>query len=147
MLVALLAGLGITAILQLWFGTLAGSYLLNSLVVSLGVAAIGAFIFGLEAVLGFVGLGLGGATMLLLGNSFSALGGAPELLPSSWGAFGQLLPPGAFGTLLRSVAFFDGAGWQTPTLTLGVWVVAGLSLVIVGSAQRRRSLPVGAQAA
>ncbi|CAM3315818.1 Membrane protein [Deinococcus saxicola] len=139
--VGLLGGFLVAAILQFWFGTLAGNYLTNSLAVALGVFAIGSFILGLEALAGFIGLGLGAAIMMLLGNPLSALSSAPELLPAGWGALGQLLPPGAFGTLLRSVAFFDGAGWGKPALTLGVWVALGLILTVIGSARRKSAAP------
>ncbi len=144
-LVALLAGFGVTAILQLWLGTLTGNYLENSLIVSLGIASIGAFILGLESMLGFPGLGLGGLTMMFLGNPFSALTSAPQLLPGGWGAFGQLLPPGAFGTLLRSVVFFNGAGGRSAFITLLVWLAVGLVLTWLGS-QRRRANVVNASA-
>ncbi|MEV8406924.1 hypothetical protein AB0R12_14230, partial [Streptomyces niveus] len=46
---------------------------------------------------------------------------------------GVLLPPGASGSLLRSVAFFDGNAAGTPALTLTVWAVLGLAAVLVGS--------------
>ncbi|CAM3181318.1 ABC transporter permease [Deinococcus saxicola] len=145
--VALLGGFGVTAILQFWFGTLGGEYWLNSLVVALGIAAIGALVQGLESVLGTVGLALGGVSMVLIANPLSALTSAPELLPAGWGAFGQALPPGAFGTLLRSVAFFDGAGSSTALLTLVVWVLGGLGLVVMGTVRRRAVAPVVAQGA
>jgi hypothetical protein len=41
-----------------------------------------------------------------------------------------LLPPGAAASLLRSVAFFDGAGAQRPVLVLLAW--AGFALVLFG---------------
>lgn len=138
-LVALLAGFGATAIMQFWFGTLSGHYLLNSLTVGLGIAALGTFIMGLEALLGYAGLGLGAVLMMFLANPFSALGSAPQLLPGSWGTFGQLMPPGAFGTLLRSVAFFNGAGSTQPLMVLLCWLAAGLALTWVGSTRKRAS--------
>jgi hypothetical protein len=51
--------------------------------------------------------------MVLIGNPFSGVGTGPELLPQPVGAIGQLLPPGAGGNLLRSTAFFDGAGGRS----------------------------------
>ena len=141
LLVAVFAGLSLTGILQGWFGTLQGNYWTNSLVVALGVGATVAFVLGLEANLGAAGLGLAAAVNLLLGNPFSALGSAPELYPGVWGAFGQLLIPGAFGHLLRSVAFFGGAHSSAPLLVLSAWVTAGLGLVLIGS-RRRVNVPV-----
>lgn len=136
LLVAVFAGLSLTGILQGWFGTLQGDYWTNSLVVALGVGATVAFVLGLEANLGAAGLGLAAAVNLLLGNPFSALGSAPELYPGVWGAFGQLLIPGAFGHLLRSVAFFGGAHSSAPLLVLSAWLAAGLGLVLIGSRRR-----------
>ena len=83
---------------------------------------------GLHRVLGLPGIGLGAAVMMLLGNPLS---GAPEMLPAGWGALGQLLPPGAAGSLLRSTAFFDGAGAWGPVLVLGTWLVFGVALALV----------------
>ena len=141
LLVAVFAGFSLTGILQGWFGTLQGDHWTNSLVVALGVGATVAFVLGLEANLGAAGLGLAAAVNLLLGNPFSALGSAPELYPGVWGAFGQLLIPGAFGHLLRSVAFFGGARSSAPLLVLSAWLAAGLGLVLIGS-RRRVNIPV-----
>ena len=46
--------------------------------------------------------------MIFLGNPFSGVTSAPELLPAPADWLGRLLPPGAGGTLLRSTAYFDG---------------------------------------
>jgi len=138
---AVAGGLAMTAILQLWLGSLEGDYWANSAVVTLAVAATATVILGMERLFGLAGLGLGAAVMLLLGNPLSGIASAPELLPSGWGAFGQLLPPGAAGTALRSVAFFDGAGASAPLLVLACWLVVGLTLCAV-PVRSRRSLTV-----
>jgi hypothetical protein len=75
--------------------------------------------------------------MILLGNPFSAAPSAPEFLPQPWGELGQLLPPGAGVTAVRSVAFFDGAAIGRPLLVLAIWLVAGLLLVLLGRPARR----------
>jgi hypothetical protein len=132
---ALLAGTTVTAVLRLWFGSLGSSgwsvAVDVSLGLSLGLAAISLTLLGLEAVAGRVGLGLGAAVVLLLGNPLSGLTSAPELLPRGWGTLGQLLPPGANGTLLRSTAYFDGAGAGRPVLVLACWAAFGLALYVV----------------
>jgi hypothetical protein len=56
------------------------------------------------------GIGVVAMTMVVIGNAFSAISSAPELLPRAVGAIGQLLPPGAGGNLVRGTGFFDGAG-------------------------------------
>ena len=61
---------------------------------------------------------MGALLALLLGNPLSGLNSAPELLPRGWGELGQLLPQGANATLLRSTAFFSGAGATTAIVVL-----------------------------
>lgn len=85
-------GFAVTAILQFGFGTLAGSYVLNSLVTTLGIGAISLFGLGLSTLFGAIGYYLAALTMMLIGNPLSSLGGAPEMLPSALGAVGQHLP-------------------------------------------------------
>jgi hypothetical protein len=75
---------------------------------------------------------------MLLGNPLSGLAAGPEFLPSGWGAFGQLLPPGANGTLLRSTGYFAGAGAARPVVVLAIWVLAGILLCAVAATMRSR---------
>lgn len=124
-------GLAVVGVLQGWLGALDGSYWANAGVVSLGIAAIGLTLVGLRRTIGMAGLPLGAMTILLLGNPLSGVTSAPELLPTGWSTLGQLLPPGATGTALRSTAFFDGAGAGLPLLVLSVWVLAGAALALV----------------
>jgi hypothetical protein len=135
---AVAGGLAMTAILQFWLGSLEGSYWTNSAVVALAIGATATVVLALERLFGLAGLGLGAVVMLLLGNPLSGIASAPELLPAGWGAFGQLLPPGAAGTALRSVAFFEGAGAGTALLVLGCWLVAALVLFAVPVRRRSR---------
>nr|BFE64871.1 hypothetical protein GCM10020063_093970 [Dactylosporangium thailandense] len=134
---AVTGGLALVAILQQWLGSLNGDYWVNSGVVALSIAATALTILGLEALLGTAGLAIGAATMMLLGNPLSGLSSAPEMLPSGWGAFGQYLPPGAAGSLLRSTAFFDGAGAGPHVLVLVAWAAAGLLLAGLAALRRR----------
>lgn len=129
---AITGALALAAILQFWLGSLEGNYFANASVIALSIGAISLTLLGLEWLLGTAGLGLGAAVMMLLGNPLSGLTSAPEMLPSGWGALGQLLPPGAAGTALRSVSFFDGAGSGRPFLVLGCWLVLGLALCGLG---------------
>lgn len=134
-LVMLTTGMTLAAIWQYTFGTLAGSYGLNALVTGLTVGAIAASVAGLGATMGTPGFGLGLATLLLLSNPFSAINSAPQLLPEPWGAIGQGLPLGAFGTLIRSVAFFNGEGGGQAWMVLLLWLCFGLALMWVGSSR------------
>jgi hypothetical protein len=142
---AVLAGLAVTAIVQYWLGALPGDYLANAAVVGLLALAMAAAVAGLGTLLGAGGIVLAVLVVFLLGNPLSGLTSAPELLPQPWGAVGQLLPPGASGTLLRSVAFFDGAGAATPAWVLGAWAAGGLLLAAATAGSRLR-LPAGAHA-
>ncbi|MEP6650518.1 MAG: hypothetical protein ABJA74_11505 [Lapillicoccus sp.] len=135
-LTAALAGLALTGIAQSWLGVLDGGWWAEAGVIALGIAAVGLTLVGLEALFGFAGLGLGAAVVMLIGNPFSGMTSAPEMLPSGWSALGQWLPPGATGTLLRSVAFFDGAGGTRALWILAGWVVLGLALAALGSRRR-----------
>jgi hypothetical protein len=130
---AVTGALAVTAVLQYWLGSLEGSYWLNASVIALSIAATSTTLLGLEWLFGAPGLALGSATLILLGNPLSGLTSAPEMLPSGWGALGQLLPPGAAGTALRSVAFFEGAGAGRPVAVLGCWLAGGLLLCGLGS--------------
>jgi hypothetical protein len=141
LLYGLLAGAAATAVLQYGLAALPGSYLANAAAVGLLATAMAGAIAGLGALLGRVGLGLGAATVFLLGNPLSGLASAPEMLPRPWGEIGQHLPPGAGGSLVRSVAFFDGTGAGRPAAVLAVWAVAGLALVGAAALRRRRAAP------
>ncbi|MFC9947803.1 ABC transporter permease [Streptomyces pratensis] len=127
-----LVGIAATAIAHSWLGVLTGDWWTEAGAVGLTVLAIGSAVGGLAALLGTKGIGAGALLMVLLGNSFSGVTSAPELLPEPVGAIGQWLPPGAGGSLLRSVAFFDGAAAGGAVLTLAVWAALGLAAVLIG---------------
>ncbi len=139
---AITGGLALAAVLQYWLGSFEGSYLGNAGVIAMSIAAISLTLLGLEWLLGTAGLALGGAVMMLLGNPLSGMTSAPEMLPSGWGTLGQLLPPGAAGTALRSVSFFDGAGAARPLVVLTCWLLAGVALCGLGALRSRgRAVP------
>ncbi|MQY02772.1 hypothetical protein [Actinomadura macrotermitis] len=134
---ALLGGLAVPAIAQGWLSLLPGSYPPLAGAVALTILSVTGSIVGLAAAVGRPGIGIGALTFLLLGNPLSAATSAPELLPQPWGAIGQALPPGAAATLLRSVAFFDGARAGGPLLVLGLWIAGAAALLGVGLVRGR----------
>ena len=138
-LFSLLAGAAVTAFLQYGTGSLSGTYWLTALGVSLGMAALSLTFIGLEALIGFAGLGAGAAVMMFLGNPLSGLSSGPHWLPGGWSTLGQLLPPGASGSLLRANAYFDGTGATAPAITLTAWVALGLVLNFVADRRGRRT--------
>lgn len=130
---AIIGGLGLTAMIQFGIGTFDGNYLLTSLGAMLGIMATSFFVLGILEVLGMPGLGIAAIVLILLGNPLSGLVSAPELLPAGWGALGQLLPPGATGTILRNIAFFDGHAITQPLIILFAYVGFGMVLFRLGN--------------
>jgi hypothetical protein len=123
---SLLCGLGANLIVQSWLDVVEDSWIANAAVLSLTVLAIASFVAGALALFGAPGALLAALTMVLIGNPFSGVGSAPELLPQPVGAIGQLMPPGAGGNLLRSTGFFDGAAAGGHIAVLLAWTLVGL---------------------
>lgn len=136
---SLTAGVTLAAILDSWFGSTTGGFWPVALGLALGVAATSLTLLGLESLAGLPGFATGAVLVMLVGNPLSGMTSAPEMLTPPWGTVGQLLPPGATGSLLRSTAYFDGAGAAEPVTVLAAWVACGLLLHGVASAVRRRS--------
>jgi hypothetical protein len=138
---SVLTGLAAVAIAQPWLGVLEHNWLASWGVFSLVVLSIGSVVTGFEALLGPAGAALGSLTMMIVGNPFSAVSSAPEMLPTPVGAIGQFLPPGAGGNLLRSTAFFDGAAAGAHAAVLAAWVLTGM-LALAAAAVLRRDVVV-----
>lgn len=130
---ALVVGVVAAAIVQGWLGVLGGDWWLNAAVLALLVLAVASLVAGATAVLGLAGLGVAALLLVFVGNPFSAVSTAPDLLPGFAAVTGQLLPPGAGGTLLRSTAFFDGHGATGALLVLLAWSAAGLTAIWIGA--------------
>ncbi|MEU1964983.1 hypothetical protein ABZ541_00880 [Micromonospora sediminicola] len=125
------AGVGV-AVLHGWLGLVDGDPWREAGAIGLFSLAAAGTVAGLGALLGRAGIGLGALLVFLVGNPLSAVAAAPELLPQPWGAVGQFLPVGAGGTLLRSAAFFDGAGAGRSLAVLAGYALVGLALVLIG---------------
>ena len=132
------AGLVGPLVLQEWLGLLTGDYLLNAAAIGLFATAVAGIVAGLGAAVGRPGIALAVLLVFLVGNPLSAVSAAPELLPQPWGAIGQFLPVGAGGSLLRSTAFFDGAGGAGPAWVLAAYAVVGLLLALAGGVRTGR---------
>lgn len=135
------AGLTIACLLRYVFGSIDANFWGVAGGLTLGVLAAGLSMLGLGSLFGRVGLALGSLLAVLLGNPLSGLNSAPEMLPSGWGTVGQWLPQGANATLLRSTAFFGGAGATTAIVVLTCWVLAGVVLIAIAAARQRRYSP------
>ena len=145
-LASALAGIAAVAVVQGWLGVLEGGWLLNSAALALVVLAIAVTAAGLMSLLGYAaGLGATAVTLILIGNPWSGVSSAPELLPGPLGAIGQLLPPGAAGDLLRGTAFFDGAGTADALVVLVAWVGLGAAALVAARARVRAPVEARAQ--
>jgi hypothetical protein len=133
-----LGGLTAVAIVQGWLGVVGGDWLVNAGVLALTILAIASFLVGLTWLLGNAGLALAAPLMILIGNPWSGISSAPELLPEPTGLVGQLMPPGAGGNLLRSTAFFDNGGAAGPLAVLLGWTALGLGAMAAGVLVHRR---------
>lgn len=137
---ALLGGFTVAAVLQFGFGAFDGPYWQIALAIAAGIVAISSVVLGLGTLLGTPGIGLGAVTMLFIANPLSGLASGPAWLPQPWGEVGQYLPVGAAGSLIRSVAFFDGGGALGHAIILVAWIGMGLVLAALGEARRRRGV-------
>jgi hypothetical protein len=136
------AGLATILMVQGWLDIIEGPWLLNAGVVALAVLAVASVVAGLNALIGPAGIALGALLMVFVGNPWSGIASAPELLPKAAGFIGQLLPPGAGGNLLRDTAFFDGASSGGQLAVLLVWTALGLGAIMAGAAMQRRRTAV-----
>ena len=134
-----LAGLAAVAIAQGWLGVIEGSWVANTGVLSLTVLAVALVVAGLVALLRLPGIGVAVVLMVLIGNPWSGIGSAPELLPRPTGDIGQLLPPGAGGNALRSTAFFDGARAGGHVAVLIAWALLGLVAIGAGAYRKQQA--------
>ncbi|KZF15347.1 hypothetical protein [Rhodococcus sp. EPR-134] len=145
--VAVVAGFALTAILQFGTNSLDGNYLLTALALTMGMSAISLPILGLESLLGMKGFALGAVTMMFIGNPLSGMATTAAWLPAGWGALGQLLPPGAAGASVRSMAFFDGHGATTPLLVLVCWIAVGIALCVAAGRKKASASVIEPEAA
>ncbi|MFC7597982.1 hypothetical protein ACFQU3_21890 [Terrabacter sp. GCM10028922] len=129
-----------------WYGVFTAGWGLDAAAMAAVLAAMSTALLGLHAVGRWAGLGLGVATFMLLGNPLSGLATAREFLPELWSSLGSWLPPGAAGQLLRSSAYFDGAGATHGLIVLGSWFLVGLLLIAVAPRSRASDVPAPALA-
>ena len=129
---SVVGGLIVASVLRFVFGSIETSFWPVAGAMTLGIAALAMPLAGLQEAVGNKGFTLCAMVMMFLGNPLAGIATTAAWLPAGLGTFGQLLPPGAAGTLVRSVAYFDGAGGLGAALTLAVWLVLGLVVHTVG---------------
>ncbi|MCC2313282.1 hypothetical protein [Cellulomonas xiejunii] len=143
---SVVGGLVVATVLRFPFGSIDSAFLPVAGAMALGIAAMAFPLTGLQEAFGGKGFTIGAMSMMFLGNPFAGIATTAAWLPTGLGAFGQILPPGATGTLVRSVAYFGGTGGLTAGLTLGAWVVIGLVVHAIGSRRTSKAAPAVATA-
>jgi hypothetical protein len=137
-LFSLLGGVGITAVTSSGLDAVPGSFLALSAMSALAVLAIALPTAGLYRLFGQAGVALSALVFLVIGNPASGNGSAPELLPGFWRWISQVMPPGAGGTGIRNIGYFDGHALTRPLLVLATYAALGAALVFAADAIRRR---------
>lgn len=141
---ALLGGTIVAVVQTFVFGSVESNFWLVTAALALGIAALALPLAGLQEVFGTKGFTAGAMVMMFLGNPLAGISTTGAWLPAGLGTFGQLLPPGAAGTLVRSAAYFDGAGGLGALLTLSSWIAAGVLLHVVARRTTTSPVPVTA---
>lgn len=129
---SVVGGVIVSAVLQFWFGSTVGVFWPVAGAMALGIAGLALPLSGLQQLFGAKGFTAGAMVMMFLGNPLAGIATTGAWLPSGLGAFGQILPPGATGSLVRSVAYFDGTGAATGLSTLLLWIAAGVVMNLIG---------------
>jgi len=129
---AAVGGTIVAAVLTYAFGSVETGFWAVATSVAMGIAALAFPLAGLQKLFGAKGFTIGAMAMMFLGNPLAGISTTSAWLPTGLGAFGQILPPGAAGTLVRSAAYFQGAGGLVAACTLVAWIVVGLALYAVG---------------
>jgi hypothetical protein len=130
--VAAIGALGIYLVAQSWLGALPHSAPADWASLALTILALSAATGGLIALVGTAGLGIAAVVFVFVGNPFSGVTSAPEMLPGAVNHLGRWLPPGAGASLLRSTAYFDGNAAGGHVAVLLTWALAGFAAIIVG---------------
>ena len=131
-IVCTLTGLSAYLVAQGYLGALPGHHLQTWAALALAMFAMSSMIAGFIALFGPRGMGIGGVLLVFLGNPFSGVTSAPELLPRAVSEIGQLLPPGAAAGLLRDTAYFNGHGPAEHLVVLIAWSLFGIVSIFVG---------------
>jgi hypothetical protein len=135
--IAILAGLGVAALVSFVLGTIPGRFWDVAATAGLVVFAVGTACVGLESFLGRAGIGLAIIVFFLFGASTSAASSAPELLPDFFRFLNGIFVPGLAVRLLRSAAYFNWHSSEVPLIGLTAYGVAGAALTLSGGLVRR----------
>ncbi|MBP3044499.1 hypothetical protein KKR91_12980 [Arthrobacter jiangjiafuii] len=140
---SVVGGFVVAGVLKYVFGSFDGAVLPVAASVALGISALALPLAGLHECFGGKGFTIAAMTMMFVGNPFAGIATSAQWLPSGVAVIGQLLPPGAAGTLVRSVAYFGGGGGAGAALTLAVWALLGILLWVIGPRLKPGTQPGG----
>lgn len=132
------AGLVISAIMIHGYGAVEANYWEPATGLAMGIGATSLFVLGMESLFGYAGLGIGAVLTMFVSNPLSGIATGWQWLPHPWGAIGQFMPLGAAGTVLRSIAYFDGHGVTHGFLVLGCYLALGIVLVAISAVLKAR---------
>lgn len=144
---ALIGGIVLACILQLWFGSIQGDFWTNVTAFTFAIAAISGTLIGCVSLMGMAGAGLGGTIMMLFANPISGAALPAQFLPGAWGTIGQCFPPGAAATLVRELSYFPNANMSFSWLVLLGWITFGVALTYVGEIRNTRKKDAAIDAA
>ncbi|MEE4025485.1 hypothetical protein V1Y59_20545 [Gordonia sp. PKS22-38] len=136
---SIVGGIVLAGILQLWFGSIQGSFLLNVSAFAMAIAAIAAPMIGCVALIGRAGTAIGPVVMMLFANPISGSALPSQFLPGAWGEIGQYFPPGASATLVRELSYFPNADTASSWLVLAGWIVGGVILTAIAYRRSMRT--------
>jgi len=109
--------------------------------VALTSLAVGVFMAGSTRLLGAPGLGLAALIVVLLDLISSGGPAGSQILPDVYRWMSPWMPAGQLDSALRGTLYFAGAGLAMPVLVISGWLGAGLVLIILSTAVRRRPAP------
>lgn len=100
--------------------------------IALASAAVGAVLAGAARLLGRAGIGLAALVAVLL--DLVASGGplGSEFLPDVYRWIAPAMPARHLYAALRDALYFNNGGLTTPTVVLGIWLGAGVVLMLIG---------------
>jgi hypothetical protein len=123
---------GVYFIAQTWLGALPHDGAATWASLAGTILAISSATAGLIALAGPAGLAIAAALLVFIGNPFSGVTSAPELLPNAVNHIGQWLPPGAGAGLIRTATYFGGNAAGGHVTVLITWIVLGFAAVVAG---------------
>lgn len=126
------SGLVLSATLGSWFGFLQGGFWIDALALGVAIGGTTTLLVGLHSLIGMVGLSLGAAITMLIGNPLAGATAPWQFIPEPWGLVGQHMVPGASTWLIKSLSYFPEAATGWAWLTLGLWIAAGAVFLVLG---------------